>query len=94
VSLRRDQLITVNKAVNEKVRLETGMGEEEEKNRICLGCWRSGMIQDNQLNTIFSSMNHDPKNQTVSQNYFYHRKKLSLADHLSWMCSTVVHSAF
>jgi hypothetical protein len=32
VSLRRDQLIPVNKAVNEKEQLEKGLEEEEEKN--------------------------------------------------------------
>jgi hypothetical protein len=31
VSLRRDQLIPVNKAVNEKEQLEKGLEEEEEK---------------------------------------------------------------
>jgi hypothetical protein len=31
VSLRRDQLIPVNKAVNEKEQLEKGMEEEEKK---------------------------------------------------------------
>jgi hypothetical protein len=32
VSLRRDQLIPVNKAVNEKEQLEKGLEEGEEKN--------------------------------------------------------------
>jgi hypothetical protein len=32
VSLRRDQLIPVNKAVNEKEQLEKGLEEEEKKN--------------------------------------------------------------
>jgi hypothetical protein len=31
VSLRRDQLIPVNKAANEKEQLEKGLAEEEEK---------------------------------------------------------------
>jgi hypothetical protein len=34
VSLRRDQLIPVNKAVNEKELLEKGLEEEEEKNPV------------------------------------------------------------
>jgi hypothetical protein len=32
VSLRRDQLIPVNKAVNKKEQLEKGLEEEEKKN--------------------------------------------------------------
>jgi hypothetical protein len=35
VSLRRDQLILVNKVVNEKEQLEKGLEEKEEKT--CLG---------------------------------------------------------
>jgi 16S rRNA C967 or C1407 C5-methylase (RsmB/RsmF family) len=38
VSLRRDQLIPVKKAVNTKEQLEKGLEEEEEKNTIKL--WR------------------------------------------------------
>jgi hypothetical protein len=34
VSLRRDQLIPVNKVVNEKEQLEKGLEEEEKKQRI------------------------------------------------------------
>jgi hypothetical protein len=34
VSLRCDQLIPVNKAVNEKEQLEKGLEEEEEKNLV------------------------------------------------------------
>jgi hypothetical protein len=33
VSVRRDQLIPVNKAVNEREQLEKGLAEEEEKNK-------------------------------------------------------------
>jgi hypothetical protein len=36
VSLRRDQLIPVNKAVNEKEQLEKGLKEEEGKKYKCL----------------------------------------------------------
>jgi hypothetical protein len=34
VSLRRDQLIPVNKVVNEKGQLEKGLEEEEEKKKV------------------------------------------------------------
>jgi hypothetical protein len=39
VSLRRDQLIPVNKAVNKKEQLEKGLEEEEEKKEFALA-WR------------------------------------------------------
>jgi hypothetical protein len=38
VSLRRDQLIPVNKAVNKKEQLEKGLEEEEKKNIVALCC--------------------------------------------------------
>jgi hypothetical protein len=42
VSLRRDQLILVNKAVNEKEQLEKGLEEEEEEEKLVLRTWIRG----------------------------------------------------
>jgi hypothetical protein len=43
VSLRRDQLILVNKAVNEKEQLEKGL-EEEEKKRCMTVCREKNVV--------------------------------------------------
>jgi hypothetical protein len=43
VSLRRDQLIQVNKAVNEKEQLEKGLEEEEKR---IASSWSRNLAQD------------------------------------------------
>jgi hypothetical protein len=46
VSLRHDQLIPINKAVNEKEQLEKGLEEEEKKKKLVsvLAAWSSRRI--------------------------------------------------
>jgi hypothetical protein len=58
VSLRRDQLILVNKAVNEKEQLEKGLEEEEENKTKKQGSWT----------TLKRSLNHTltSGNQSIS----------------------------